>query len=188
MKKPAAKLQGQFYLPIAIIIIVFLPLFALEGVEGKTFGPLAYSITLALTGSLIFSLFLAPVFSDLLLKQKVPSAGEEDETSEPFIIRKILPRYSILLEYFVSNRKVSVWLAGGLVALGLVIFPFLGSEFTPELKEGTIVVRLTMAPSISLNESKRTTMIVERRILAIPESKRLLRVSAGVRLGPMQTR
>ncbi|MEQ8736107.1 MAG: CusA/CzcA family heavy metal efflux RND transporter [Rhodospirillaceae bacterium] len=180
IEKACREVARPILFAIAIIIIVFLPLFALEGVEGKTFGPLAYSITLALTGSLIFSLFLAPVFSDLLLKQKVPAAGEEGETSEPFIIRKILSRYSILLEYFVSNRKVSVWLAGGLVALGLVIFPFLGSEFTPELKEGTIVVRLTMAPSISLNESKRTTMIVERRLLAIPEVKEVVtRIGRG---------
>ena len=147
---------------IAIIIIVFLPLFTLEGVEGKTFRPLAYTVALAMLGSLIYALFLAPVLSDLLMRKKTAETNGKLGMDER-ILNAILKPYRPFVEYFVNNRKVAVIMSGGLLLVGMAIFPFLGSEFTPKLQEGTIVVRLTMAPSISINESKRNTLIVERR-------------------------
>ncbi len=150
---------------IIIIIIVFLPLFTLQGVEGKTFRPLAYTIAIAMFGSLIYAMFLAPVLSSFILKEP-----KGDSKNKEFWILRILNLvYKPVITYFVNNRQMAVWLAGGLIVVGLVIFPKLGSEFTPKLNEGTIVVRLTMAPSISLNESKNTTLIVERRLMRIPE-------------------
>jgi len=77
--------------------------------------------------------------------------------------------YKPVITYFVHHRQMGAWLAGSLVVLGLVLFPQLGSEFTPKLNEGSIVVRVTMAPSISLSESKNTTLIIERRLMQIPE-------------------
>ncbi len=175
---------------IAIIIIVFLPLFTLEGVEGKTFRPLAYTVSLAMLGSLIYALFLAPVLSDLLMRRKSVDAQGKMGLDER-ILNALLKPYRPAVEYFVNNRKVAVITSGGLLLLGMAVFPFLGSEFTPKLQEGTIVVQLTMAPSISINESKRNTSIVERRLLKIPEvvevTSRIGRGEVGAHADPINS-
>ncbi len=175
---------------IAIIIIVFLPLFTLEGVEGKTFRPLAYTVALAMLGSLIYALFIAPVLSDALMRRALKQADGKP-TMDERILNALLKPYRPLVEYFVNNRKIAVALSAGLLLIGMVIFPFLGSEFTPKLQEGTIVVRLTMAPSISINESKRNTLIVERRLLKIPEvievTSRIGRGEVGAHADPINS-
>lgn len=153
---------------ISIIIVVFLPLFTLQGVEGKTFRPLAYTVALAMLGSLLFALFLAPVLSHLFMrrpKSQINSRGPKGN----FLVRSILKFYQPLITYFIKKRFLAIALALGLIVVGLIIFPQLGSEFTPTLQEGTIILRLTMAPSISLNGSTRITQIVERRVLNVPE-------------------
>ena len=175
---------------IAIIIIVFLPLFTLEGVEGKTFRPLAYTVALAMLGSLVYTLFLAPVLSDLLMRRKSSSDQDKPDLGER-ILNALLKPYRPLVEYFIKNRLVAIAMAGGLLLIGAAVFPFLGSEFTPKLQEGTIVVRLTLAPSISINESKRNTLIVERRLLKIPEvievTSRIGRGEIGAHADPINS-
>lgn len=159
---------------IAIIIIVFLPLFTLQGVEGKTFRPLAYTVGLAMFGSLLFALTQAPVLSYLLMRKP------RGKHSEAPIVRLLVIPYRPLVQFFVRRRWAAVTLAVTLMAVGVAIFPRLGSEFTPKLREGTIVVRLSMAPSISLEESKRTTLIVERRLLRIHEVREVVtRIGRG---------
>jgi cobalt-zinc-cadmium resistance protein CzcA len=151
---------------IAIIVLVFVPLFALQGVEGKTFRPLAATVVLAMTGSLLFTLLLAPVLSSLLLRRpRDPGAA----TRENLLVRGLLRVYRPAVAFFVRRRRLAVILALGLLGVGAAVVPRLGSEFTPRLREGTIVVRLTLAPSIALEESRRMTQIVERRLLRIPE-------------------
>lgn len=175
---------------IAIIIIVFLPLFTLEGVEGKTFRPLAYTVSLAMLGSLIYALFLAPVLSDLLMRRKLVNADGKLGIDER-ILNALLTPYRPAVEYFVNHRNMAVILSAGLLLSGLAVFPFLGAEFTPKLQEGTTVVRLTMAPSISINESKRNTLIVERRLLKIPEvievTSRIGRGEVGAHADPINS-
>ena len=153
---------------ILIIILVFLPLFTLQGVEGKTFRPLAYTVAMAMLGSLIFALFLAPVLSNLLLRTPGSRAGGAPPR-EGWMTRRLVAAYRPLVTRFVAHRFWALGSAGLLLLAGLVIFPRLGSEFTPTLQEGTLVLRLTMAPSISLEESTRITMLVERRLVKIPE-------------------
>lgn len=156
------------FFAIAIIIIVFLPLFTLQGVEGKMFRPLAYTVALAMLGSLFFALLQAPVFGDVLMRR--PKSKEESQRHKDSVItRTLLIAYRVPLSFFVRHRWTAVVLAATLLAFGAAIFPQLGSEFTPRLREGSLLIRLTMAPSISLQESKRTTMIVERRLMEIPE-------------------
>ena len=153
---------------ITIIIVVFLPLFTLQGVEGKTFSPLAFAVALAMLGSLLFAMLLAPVFSDLFMRRP-PTGKAGGEVRENVLVRALLRLYRPVVTFFVRRRFLAVLMAVILVIVGLVIYPRLGSEFTPTLQEGTIVVRLTMAPSISLTESTRITQIAERRLMAIPE-------------------
>ncbi len=175
---------------ITIIIIVFLPLFTLEGVEGKTFRPLAYTVALAMLGSLLYALFLAPVLSDLMMRRNTNPKDGKTPLDER-ILNALLKPYQPMVEYFINHRTTAIGLAGGLLLTGVLIFPFLGSEFTPKLQEGTIVVRLTMAPSISINESKRNTQIVERRLLKIPEvievTSRIGRGEVGAHADPINS-
>ena len=189
---------------IAIIIIVFLPLFTLQGVAGKTFRPLAYTVALAMLGSLIYALFQAPVFSDLLMRRprsqsnkaqgtpwwqrgalgRIPVIGkrlkeqsqsrpqekkssDEDDHREAWIVRVLLTPYRPIVRFFVWQRWAAIALAAALLIAGAAIFPRLGSEFTPRLNEGDLIVNLTMAPSISLEETKRLTFLAEKRILEV---------------------
>ena len=167
---------------ISIIVVVFLPLFTLEGVEGKTFRPLAYTVALAMLGSLVFAIFVAPILSDLLMRR--PKSAETDRELKPSLADRVLSGmigvYRPVLTFFVQKRQWAVALAAGLLLIGGVTFPFLGSEFTPTLREGTLVLRLTMAPSISLNESTETTLRVERRLMKIDEIKSVVsRIGRG---------
>jgi cobalt-zinc-cadmium resistance protein CzcA len=196
---------------IAIIIIVFLPLVTLTGVAGKTFRPLAYTVALAMLGSLIYTLFQAPVFSDLLMRRprgshrkqgwlgratrRIPLLGQqpsqttEGESStatamsghrESWIVRLLLIPYRPVVRFFVRQRWAAVVLALGLLTAGAAIFPQLGSEFTPRLNEGDLIVKMKLAPSISLSESKRQAMIAEKQILDVPEvRKTVTRVGRG---------
>lgn len=153
---------------IAIIIVVFIPLFTLQGVEGKTFRPLAYTVSFAMLGSLLFAIFLAPVLASLLMRRS-RKAGRSEGSGESGVLRLLLIPYRPVITFFVKRRWLSVSLAVLLVVIGGAIFPRLGSEFTPSLQEGTIVLRLTMAPSIALTESTRIAQIVERRLMKVDE-------------------
>ncbi len=166
--RACAEVGRPILFAISIIIIVFLPLFTLQGVEGKTFRPLAYTVALAMLGSLLFAIFLAPVISSLVMKRPSASA-KKDESGDVFVVRWLMKPYRPLVKLFVQRRYLAVILAVVLMICGAVIFPQLGAEFTPTLQEGTMVLRLTMAPSISLRESTRVTMLVEKRLTSIPE-------------------
>ncbi|MFQ5500046.1 MAG: efflux RND transporter permease subunit, partial [Candidatus Zixiibacteriota bacterium] len=151
---------------ILIIIVVFLPLFTLSGVEGKTFKPLAYTVALAMLGSLLFALLIAPVLSSLLMRRPKKGRGSSDG-NEKGLIRWLLIPYRPVLRFLIARRILALILAVMIIVVGGVIYPQLGSEFTPTLQEGTLVLRLTMAPSIALTESTRITLIVERRLMEI---------------------
>ncbi len=152
---------------LVIIVMVFIPLFTLQGVEGKTFRPLAYTVALAMTGSLIYATTLAPVLSDLIMRRR--RRGNPGDHHEPLVVRLLMKPYRPVVGFLVRRRWVAVGVAAMLLGIGVLVFPRLGAEFTPQLQEGTIVIRVTMAPSISLQGSKQTVMRVERRLLEVPE-------------------
>lgn len=166
------------FFAIAIVVIVFLPLFTLHGVEGTMFRPLAYTIAMAMAGSLLFSLTVAPVLASFLLRRA--SEGTEPPTrdgapgasggeEEVRLVRWLQGRYRPLLGWSLDHRKAVVAGTGGLLLVGAVAFPLLGTEFIPSLNEGTMLVRATMAPSISLTEATETVLRIERELLRYPE-------------------
>ena len=171
--RACAEVGRPILFAILIIIVVFLPLFTLQGVEGKTFRPLAHTIALAMFGSLIFAILLAPALANLLMRRpKPPAEGEEGRRSllsADTFIALLIGAYRPIVSFFVKHRGLAVLFSFVLLGVGGAIFPRLGSEFTPKLQEGTMVLRLTMAPSISLRESTRITSLVERRLMKIPE-------------------
>ncbi|MGZ0655832.1 efflux RND transporter permease subunit [Coraliomargarita sp. W4R72] len=168
---------------VAIVILVFLPLFTLTGVEGKTFRPLAYSIALAMSGALIYALIVGPTLAYFLMRApKKKNTGDENsaKSGESLIVRVLQAPYRPLVTFLVKQRWIAVVGAVVLLAAGVWIFPKLGTEFTPSLNEGTIVVKLKMAPSISIDTSKQMTQAIERRILEVAEvTKVVTRIGRG---------
>lgn len=146
---------------IAIIIIVFLPLFTLEGVEGKMFKPMAFAIAFAMLGSLLFSLTIIPVLCAFFLK-----GGKEEDT---WIMRTIKRPYLPALRWSLANRRRTLWGSIAALLLSLAIVPFLGTEFVPQLEEGSILYRITLAPSAGLDEAIRTATELERLTKTFPE-------------------
>ena len=148
---------------ILIIIVVFLPLFALEGLEGKLFKPMAFNISFAMAGSLVLTLTLIPVMAALILEPK-----EERDT---WLVRVIKTRYQPLLEWSLDNKKIVVGGAVGLLVASLALFPLLGKEFMPQLQEGSIMWRVTSIPSASLDQSIKISKDIENALSEFPEVK-----------------
>ncbi len=146
---------------ISIIILVFLPLFTLQGVEGKMFRPMAFAISFAMLGSLLFSLTVIPMLCSYFLK-----GGSEDDT---WIMRVVKRPYLPVLRWSIANRKTM--LLGAVAALGisLALVPFLGTEFVPVLEEGSILYRATLAPSAGLDEGLRIATQLESMAKSFPE-------------------
>ncbi len=165
---------------IAIIVIVFLPLFTLQGVEGKTFTPLAQTVALSMFGSLLYALLLVPVISSLLMRRPNSTAGGEGQ-KEAWIVRLLLLPYRPVVGLFVRQRWLAVVLSGIMLLVGAIVLPKLGSEFVPRLDEGDLLIRATMAPSISLEESRNTMLRFEKRLMEnFPEVTRIVtRVGRG---------
>jgi cobalt-zinc-cadmium resistance protein CzcA len=138
---------------IIIIIVVFLPLFSLTGLEGKLFKPMALTITFAMVGSLILTLTLVPVLAALILKPM-----EEKDT---FLVRWVKAAYLPLLDRALENKKQVIGAAVVLLVAALATFPFLGKEFMPTLQEGAIMFRVTGIPSTSLEESVRVSQKID---------------------------
>ena len=167
---------------IFIITLVFIPLLTIQGVEGRTFQPLAYTVILALIGSLIFAVFMSPALSQLLLRfTKADEKGQQSYHQK--FQNYLINLYKPMVTYFVSHPKMAVSITLILLFVGAFIFPRLGSEFTPEMDEGTTIVTVQMAPSISLEESKRIAMLVERRLMDISEIEEVVTVMGTGEVG-----
>lgn len=166
---------------ISIIIIVFLPLFTLQGVEGITFRPLAYSVALAMLGSLLYALLIAPVFASLLMRAPKRGGNPGAGNRESIIVRILLVPYRPVIRFFVRVRSAAVVLVVVLLAVGAWVFPRLGSEFVPRLNEGDLMIRATMSPSISLEMARDMMLVFERELIdRFPEvTETVTRVGRG---------
>jgi cobalt-zinc-cadmium resistance protein CzcA len=131
---------------------------------------------MAMFGSLVFSLLVSPVLAWLLMRRPI---ADGTSTSERVVAALNRP-YAPLVRFFVGHRRVAVMTATALLVVGALIVPQLGSEFTPTLQEGTLVLRLTMAPSIALSESTEIALRVERRLMELDEVKSVVtRIGRG---------
>ncbi len=148
---------------VAIIIIVYLPILSLEGIEGKMFKPMAYTVVFALIGALLLTLTYVPVVSTFAFKK-----GKVSEKESP-VIKFLKPFYRKTL-LIALNKKSLVVGASILVFAGSVfLFTRLGGEFIPTLDEGDILIELRRLPSISLTESIHTAEMLEAELRSIPE-------------------
>ena len=141
-----------------IIMIVYLPILALEGVEGKLFRPMALTVIFALLGSMVMSLTLMPVLASFSLKR-----GKEEK--EPYLVRRLKKMYRPVLGFALHRRGTVLGVALACLALAGVLATRLGSEFVPRLMEGSIVINTVRLASVSLDESVRYGTQIERALL-----------------------
>ncbi|WP_076416061.1 efflux RND transporter permease subunit [Shewanella sp. UCD-KL12] len=158
----AKEVCSPIFFATAIIIVVFAPLFALEGVEGKLFQPMAVSIILAMLSALVVALVAVPALAVFLFKRGIT-------LRESAVLKPIEAVYRKLLSATMARPKMVVITAVILFALSMALLPRLGTEFVPELEEGTINLRVTLAPTASLGTSIDVAPKLEKMLLEFPE-------------------
>lgn len=148
----------------AIIAIVYLPVLALVGIEGKLFRPMATTVLLALAGAFVFSLTVVPVLASYLVR---PKTGEY----ETWLLRKVHAAYVPALAWSLRRRWATLGMGALALACAVALFTRVGAEFVPQLDEGDLLVEARRLPGIGLSESVQTDLRVQRALLAIPEVK-----------------
>ncbi len=148
---------------VSIIILVFLPLMTLQGMEGKMFAPLAFTIAIALFVSLVLALTLTPVLCSYLLVGK-----DEHDTRLVALAKK---PYLRLLAWTLLNGRKTIIAASAVFVAAILLLPFLGTAFIPEMKEGSIVPGINRVPNISLEESIKLEMEAMRLVMQVPGVK-----------------
>lgn len=161
---------------VLIIIIVFMPLLSLEGLEGKLFKPVALSIIFALFSSLVLALTLIPVLSSYILKIR--------PDHESFVVHFLTQRYRPSLLYAIKNAKAVLLGVGAAFILSLVLAGKTGKTFMPTMDEGSLIIGVEMLPSISLDESKALNLKVQKKLLeSVPEIKKIIARTGSDELG-----
>jgi len=161
---------------ILIIILVFLPLLSLQGLEGKLFRPVALTIVFALAGSLLLALTVIPVLASFLI-----TSGAHEE---PWLPRKLLTWYRPMLDKALNRESLVLIPAGILLCIALISFPFIGKTFMPTMDEGDMIIQLEKIPSINLETSIRLDQAVEKALLEhVPEIHRIVARTGSDELG-----
>ncbi|MFL5786780.1 MAG: efflux RND transporter permease subunit [Flavisolibacter sp.] len=167
IKRNGAETGKAIFFAKLIIITALMPIFAFQKVEGKMFSPLAYTLGFALLGALLFTLTLVPVLVSLLLRKNVK---EKNNPFVHFLTSKVLSSF----HYVFRHKRLALAISTIVMVIGLYSFKFLGSEFLPELNEGSLWVRATLPYSISLDKSVQIGDSLRKAMLAFPEIKRVL--------------
>ncbi len=162
IQEAAREVARPVFFAVLIIIVVFAPLFSLQGVEGKLFHPMAQSIVFAMITSLLVAMIVIPALATYLYRRGV-------KEKESFILRPIQNFYKKTLRRALQRPKTVIAISLALLLLALTLIPFLGTEFVPELEEGTLNVRVTLAPSVNLDYSVKVAQKLEDKIMTFPE-------------------
>ena len=151
-----------------IIIVAFLPLFFLSGMEGKLLAPLGIAFIVALFASLIVSITLTPVLASYLLTSDKMLLKQHKES---WLVERLQKGYTNALQKAMKMKKVVLIVAGGLFLVALLVMSQLGRSFLPEFNEGSLVISAVSLPGISLEESNKIGTLVEKKLLRVPEIK-----------------
>jgi heavy metal efflux system protein len=152
---------------VLIITLVYVPIFALDGVEGKTFHPMAITVVIALTGALILSLTFVPAAVAMFVTGKV-------QEKDSFLMRWARTGYQPALDFALKARVLMVGAAVALVALSGLIASRMGSEFVPNLDEGDIAMHALRIPGTSLSQAIQMQTALEARLAKFPEVERVV--------------
>ena len=147
---------------MVIIMVAHLPIFTMQRHEGKIFAPMAYSVVAALITSLILSLTLVPFLSKIAFRKNVP----HEETK---LMHWFMNRYEPALKWVLANTRRVLLIALGALAITAALVPQLGTEFLPELNEGSIWINITLPTSVSVDEAKGELRKLRRIIADFPE-------------------
>ena len=154
-----------------LVVLVFLPLFALQGIEGRIFTPLAVAYIVSILASLLVSLTVTPALCALLL----PRMKRMEHREDGWLVRRVKAAEARALDFgFAAPRRVYL-AAGALFLAALAVLPTLGREFLPEFNEGSITAFVVSAPGTSLEESNRISRIAEELLSQIPEARTIAR-------------
>jgi cobalt-zinc-cadmium resistance protein CzcA len=145
-----------------IIVVVFLPVFSLVGIEGKMFKPMAATFVIAILAALIFSFTLAPALASLFLRGKI-------ENKEPWIMHKIEQLYTPILDFILKHRVLTFGIGLISTLFGLFLFLRLGGEFLPQLDEGSLLIESTRPVKIGIDQSVALQGKTEALISQFPE-------------------
>jgi cobalt-zinc-cadmium resistance protein CzcA len=162
MNNEIREASGQIYntaaFGVLIILVVFVPIFTLEGIEGRTFLPMAQTVSFAILGSLILSVTYVPVASALFLKKKI----SDKVTFADKIVFALQKRYLPTLKYALNNPKKILAMAVAGLVISFFVFSKMGSEFIPTLEEGDLAMQMAVEPGSSLEKSIATSTRAEK--------------------------
>lgn len=162
LKEAGKEVARPVFFAASIILVVFTPLFSFEGVEAKLFQPMAISIILAVVSAIAVALFVVPALATFMFKKGI-------KERESFVLKPLDKLYRKGLKAALSNTKIVVTASLVLLISAIFTIPQIGTEFVPELEEGTINLRATLAPSASLETALSVSPILEEKLMKFPE-------------------
>ena len=162
LQEAGKEVARPIFFATAIILVVFMPLFSFEGVEAKLFQPMAISIMFAMLAAVLVALVMVPALATYMFRRGV-------KQRESFVLKPLDSLYRQSLSWALGHRKVVLGFAGVLVIAAALVIPKLGTEFVPELEEGTINLRVTLAPSASLDTALEVAPKLEAMLMEFPE-------------------
>ncbi|PWT94853.1 MAG: CusA/CzcA family heavy metal efflux RND transporter [Blastocatellia bacterium] len=173
----AQEIGRPMFFAILIVIAVFLPVFTLQGIEGKLFKPLAYAVTFSMIGSMLMALCIAPMLCALWLRLK---KGEVRTNPIIGFVKRI---YIPILNWAIAHRYLTLAIACGLIVWSVADVYILGSEFLPTIDEGNMLVRATMPASISLSRAIEISAQIEKTLREFPEVETVVAKIGRAELG-----
>ena len=162
LKEAGKEVARPVFFAASVILVVFLPLFSFEGVEAKLFQPMAISIILAVISAIVVALFIVPALATFMFKKGI-------KERESFVLKPLDKLYRNGLRFALKRTKLVISISLLLVVSAFALVPYIGTEFVPELEEGTINLRATLAPSSSLDTALSVAPILEEKLMEFPE-------------------
>lgn len=163
--KASSEVRSSIVFATAIVVLVFVPLFALEGIEGRIFAPLGVAYITSILASLLVALTVTPALSSYLL----PRMRQMKQDGDAWLVRKIKQAEAALLHWALPRSTPILLAFAALFAGAVVMVPFFGNEFLPPFNEGSVTINVVSAPGTSLAESNRIGALAERLLLEVPE-------------------
>ncbi|MBL8206218.1 MAG: efflux RND transporter permease subunit [Blastocatellia bacterium] len=163
--KASSEIRNSIVFATLIIVLVFLPLFALSGFEGRMFAPLAFAYIISIMASLVVALTVTPVLCYFLLGKAELLHDEKDSR----LVTWLKQRYARLLNWTLRHPLEIISLSAIMLIAALALFPLMGREFLPPFNEGTLNINANLPPGTSLKESNRVGNLIEKTLLEIPE-------------------
>ena len=162
----SAEVRNSILLATLLIVLVFIPLFGLSGIEGRLFAPIGIATIIAMLASFVVSLSVIPALCSYLL----PGMKQISHSSDSWLVRKLKAfERDVILKHTLNRPLLVINISALLFVVALLLYPLMGKEFLPEFNEGTATISLVSAPGTSLAQSNRIAIIAERLLAAVPE-------------------